>query len=938
MDNQHDIFISYSRKDTTVVNKIRTAVKRLGYTVWLDQEALPGSPQWYADIANAIKNAGMLLFYRTENSVQSEWCARELMMADDEGISIVPVVNAGFRSHLPDDPRVSILLVGRQNVFIEESSDVAMICEAISSSLARNLGEGSADKSDDMELFANILDNAVGIINVNNKEEPLVETWRDDKTGGLRLRPRFGNLYADLSMAYPFKGQEPKIMGSVTFPGFPTNQESPLLEPFQNLINNACKEKGIKFSRDEQAKRSRLVFEKKLDAVSSEGQTQEKSLAKRYLQIGKEFVPFSFGFFSTIREKMLPAINRQNKLREFAEALKAAGAVEIPAKGNIGFRLKLDLSKCEKRLCCPPKEMDDISKETHFFTPDEERGADILFVDLASEFPGFEEGKDTDFKIEVSVYCMGEFYHHQFKLTEFVDWAGMQKKPNGQEKRSKQGERANLEGDNSIVASLLEFLAERVGSEEAWKQWKEDWEKQQKNTEQAGKKPKDCYREFLSKKVVSGPGWEKSERDKYELAIRKEIKDFMPSKAENRVTNESFNANSGSNGIANDVWGGNFTQGNGGFFFTLTGPLCDLEDNRNLLHVRIQIEFVRRNKTCKVSRAIYHPSYPEKVIEDDWGTGFNVNEKILPLPNKEAGKELIKLDELHVFLNQTKELLQELNMNGKSKGKTLIANVKFNMASYGRHKEKNIAWYLKSCSKSRYCLKVGQREFFSDSTTATNKSYQLWIQHFNHRVCRELTQIPFTLFVAFDAPGLGACRIGWDTGVKFQSTFSLALKHLFWHLLYPQLKFTSTRHEQKKDKKQEEDFNKWYISSDGNSIFYYCKIDYDDKEWKGIYDVLNTLTVEEIITGEALDKGRLCRLWKLLSEVRGEEEYSQLTWLPFATNTGTETLDRMASPGRAVLEAGAEDPVEVLDEQEHESVITDGKAKASEDFGETTAE
>ena len=88
---QYDIFISYSRKDSEIVNQFVTSLTNAGYKVWIDREGIMSGDQFKAIIVRAIKNSSIVLFFSSANSNASEWTVKEISYALKKGKTIIPV-------------------------------------------------------------------------------------------------------------------------------------------------------------------------------------------------------------------------------------------------------------------------------------------------------------------------------------------------------------------------------------------------------------------------------------------------------------------------------------------------------------------------------------------------------------------------------------------------------------------------------------------------------------------------------------------------------------------------------------------------------------------------------------------------------------------------------------------------------------------------------
>ena len=84
------VFISYSRRDQTVVTRLAAELDQLGQDVWLDQE-LSGGQRWWDAILERIRVCDCFIFAVSESSVTSKACRAELEYAVQLGRSILPV-------------------------------------------------------------------------------------------------------------------------------------------------------------------------------------------------------------------------------------------------------------------------------------------------------------------------------------------------------------------------------------------------------------------------------------------------------------------------------------------------------------------------------------------------------------------------------------------------------------------------------------------------------------------------------------------------------------------------------------------------------------------------------------------------------------------------------------------------------------------------------
>ncbi len=86
------VFISYSRRDKSFVERLHDALKSREYDVWVDWEDIPPSAEWFEEIRSGVRSADGFIYVISPDSVSSEVCTRELGNAVDQRKRIVPVV------------------------------------------------------------------------------------------------------------------------------------------------------------------------------------------------------------------------------------------------------------------------------------------------------------------------------------------------------------------------------------------------------------------------------------------------------------------------------------------------------------------------------------------------------------------------------------------------------------------------------------------------------------------------------------------------------------------------------------------------------------------------------------------------------------------------------------------------------------------------------
>lgn len=81
MDKKYDVFISYSRKDTAMAEKIREAFDAHGITYFIDRLGIAGGLEFPQVIAEAITSSTVFLFLGSKNSYESKFTNSEITFA-----------------------------------------------------------------------------------------------------------------------------------------------------------------------------------------------------------------------------------------------------------------------------------------------------------------------------------------------------------------------------------------------------------------------------------------------------------------------------------------------------------------------------------------------------------------------------------------------------------------------------------------------------------------------------------------------------------------------------------------------------------------------------------------------------------------------------------------------------------------------------------------
>jgi len=91
-NNASHIFVSYSRIDLKNVDWIARQLAAGGYETWIDRRDIPGGVDWSDTIETAILEAEAFVLMVSPNSIASTEVYRELEIAHERDIRIIPVI------------------------------------------------------------------------------------------------------------------------------------------------------------------------------------------------------------------------------------------------------------------------------------------------------------------------------------------------------------------------------------------------------------------------------------------------------------------------------------------------------------------------------------------------------------------------------------------------------------------------------------------------------------------------------------------------------------------------------------------------------------------------------------------------------------------------------------------------------------------------------
>jgi formylglycine-generating enzyme required for sulfatase activity len=85
------IFVSYSRKDLTFIERLAADLKKYQFKVWYDLSNLEGGSRWYKAIEQAIKDSQYVMVLLSPDAIASEWVNDEVAFARTHKKKIIPL-------------------------------------------------------------------------------------------------------------------------------------------------------------------------------------------------------------------------------------------------------------------------------------------------------------------------------------------------------------------------------------------------------------------------------------------------------------------------------------------------------------------------------------------------------------------------------------------------------------------------------------------------------------------------------------------------------------------------------------------------------------------------------------------------------------------------------------------------------------------------------
>jgi hypothetical protein len=163
-DSMSHIFISYSRPDQAYAQQIKQALTARRLPYWMDDRIDPGD-DWWGEIDTAIAGCSCMIVIMTPGAKASRWVQREILLAEDRGKPIFPVLLAGDNWSL---------FVDTQYVAVEDN---ALPPDRFFDQLTRIVREAmGAPEITEENVLTHLLKRDLAISTMQSRDAPVADT------------------------------------------------------------------------------------------------------------------------------------------------------------------------------------------------------------------------------------------------------------------------------------------------------------------------------------------------------------------------------------------------------------------------------------------------------------------------------------------------------------------------------------------------------------------------------------------------------------------------------------------------------------------------------------------------------------------------------------------------------------------------------------------
>lgn len=149
------IFVSYSRRDLDVANRLTDALEHAGHQAWIDRQDIRSGADWQEEIVRAIQDAEYFVLLLSPDSVTSADVLKELTLADRERKRFFPALLRGV--DVPKSMQYALVNLQTVDLFQNFDTGVARLLDALQAAEPASAGSDAAE-----EASINIRDQTTG--------------------------------------------------------------------------------------------------------------------------------------------------------------------------------------------------------------------------------------------------------------------------------------------------------------------------------------------------------------------------------------------------------------------------------------------------------------------------------------------------------------------------------------------------------------------------------------------------------------------------------------------------------------------------------------------------------------------------------------------------------------------------------------------------------
>lgn len=156
MTKRLGLFISYSRRDISFVDRLQMDLSSRGYEVWVDRRMLKGGRSWEQQLRDAILRAEIFLIIVSPDSMNSEFVLDEFNFAMGLSKRIFPVIYREVIDHAKIPMRL-----GRMQWVVFANREYMLAFEELTNALPRAENFGVDAKLDENPGASTVIDNVL---------------------------------------------------------------------------------------------------------------------------------------------------------------------------------------------------------------------------------------------------------------------------------------------------------------------------------------------------------------------------------------------------------------------------------------------------------------------------------------------------------------------------------------------------------------------------------------------------------------------------------------------------------------------------------------------------------------------------------------------------------------------------------------------------------